>query len=225
MFEIYTKMFQALLPGKVEEFAKKEKGTVKDAIMVLVFAWVVTFFLDLIGVGLAMGRGAEQLAPLTNLFGGTVIGGLTIVTVVVNSIIGLIWAIILNYLVQWLGSFVAKSAFKGTGNFPQQFYVAMLFTGAIAIIGSVLNILFGLLPMLGILNVVIGTLLLLWSIYLLFVTVKAVQKLEVLGAAVTTLAMVIGAFVLTLVVIAIVSVVLVALGVGAAGAIAGVSNP
>lgn len=221
MFEIYTKMFQALLPGKVEEFAKKEKGTVKDALMVIVFAWIVSFFLDLIGAGLAIGRGAEALAPLMNLFGGTVIGGLMIVAVAVGSILGLIWALLSNYIIQWFGSFVAKAGFKGTGNFPQMFYVAMLFTGAITIINSVLNMVFGLLPMLGIINGIVGILLFLWSLYLLFVTVKSVQKVEMLGGVVTVVAMFVAAVIITMVLAIILGILMVALGLGAAGAVAG----
>jgi hypothetical protein len=221
MFEIYTKMFQALLPGKVEEFAKKEKGTVKDAIMVIVFAWIVSFFLDLIGAGLAIGKGAEALAPLMNLFGGTVIGGLMIVAVAVGSILGLIWALFFNYIMQWVGSFVAKAGFKGTGNFPQQFYVAMLFTGAITIINSVLNMVFGLLPMLGILNGIIGLVLGIYALYLMYLTIKAVQKVEMLGAIVSVIAMfVVGVVIATIIVFA-VAIILVSLGVGAAGAVAG----
>lgn len=221
MIEIYTKMFQALLPGKVEEFAKKEKGTVKGAIMVIVLAWIVSFLLDLIGAGLAIGKGAAAIAPLMNLFGGSVIGGLMIVAVAVGSIFGLIWALILNYVIQWFGSFVAKAGFKGTGNFEQQFYVAMLFTGAITIINAVLNMVFGLLPMIGILSGIISILLFLWSLYLLFIVVKTVQKVETLGGAVTVLAMFVAEVIITMVVAIIIGIILISLGVGAAGAIAG----
>lgn len=221
MFEIYTKMFQALLPGKVEEFAKKEKGTVKDAIMVILFAWIVSFFLDLIGAGLAIGRGAEALAPLMNLFGGTVVGGLMIVAVAVGSILALIWALFFNYIMQWVGSFVAKAGFKGTGNFPQQFYVAMLFTGAITIINSVLNMVFGLLPFLGIVNGIVGLVLGLYALYLMYLTVKSVQKVEMLGAIISVVAMFVVGMVLALILGMLMVLILVALGVGTAGAIAG----
>ncbi len=221
MFEIYAKMFQALLPGKVEEFAKKEKGTVKDAIMVILFAWVVSFLLALIGAGLAIGTSAAALAPLMKLFGGNIIGGLMIVAVVVGSILTLIWALISNYVIQWVGSFVAKAGFKGTGNFPQQFYVVMLFTGAITIITAVLNLVFGLLPFLGMLNGIIAILLFLWSLYLMYVAVRAVQKVEMLGGIVTVVVMFVTAIVITMILAIIAGIILIALGVGAAGAIAG----
>ena len=218
MFEIYTKMFQALLPGKVEEFAKKEKGTVKDAIMVILFAWIVSFFLALISAGLTLGTNTSALAPLISVFGGTAIGGIMIVLVAVLSIVGLIWALPYNYIVQWVGSFVAKAGFKGTGNFPQQFYVAMLFTGAITIIGAVLNLIFGLLPIPGIVLTVITTLLFLWSIYLLFLVVKTVQKVEMLGAIVSVLVMLVTGFVIMLLVGFLVLLVLGGAAVAGAGA-------
>ncbi len=191
--------------------------------MVILFAWIVSFLLDLIGAGLAIGRGAEALAPLMNLFGGTVIGGLMIVAVAVGSILGLIWALFFNYLMQWVGSFVAKAGFKGTGNFPQQFYVAMLFTGAITIINAVLSMFFGLVPMLGILNGMIGLVLGVYALYLMYLTVKTVQKVEMLGAIVSVLAMLVVGIALAMIVGMLMMLVLVALGVGTAGAIAGAS--
>lgn len=191
MMELYAKMFQAVMPGNIEEMAKTEKGTLKQGIMAIFLAWIIGLIFAVVGVFLTLGAVGAQVDTETALYGGPVVGGLMIFALVAAELIGLMLSIVMGYVMHYAGSFAAKKFFKGTGNFTQQFYIAMLFGGAITILNSLVNFTLQLIPFLGTLGGLIGMLFGLYSLYLLYLTVKNVQKVEMLGAVATIIIMVV----------------------------------
>jgi hypothetical protein len=149
--------------------------------------------------------------------------GLMIFALVAAELIGLAVSIVMGYIMHFAGSAVAKKFFKGTGNFEQQFYIAMLFGGAITILSALVNFMLQLIPFLGTLAGLTGMLFGLYSLYLLYLTVKSVQKIEMLGAVATIIVMVVAVVAIAIVVAVIGAILAVALGLTAAeGAVAGI---
>jgi|GEM_PF-2034422 len=216
--DTYTKMFKALHPKNITEFAKKGDGTVKDGIKVYVLAWFVTLILGIIGFFLAVGTAGADMQALSSMIGIELVGFLGVVVLILTSIIALIWGIVISYITQYAGAFSAINFFKGTGKFGQQFYIAMLFTGAIMIIGSVFGIVDALVPAFGVVSGVIMLVLGLWTIYLLYHTIKEVHKIELVGALVSTIIVFIVSFAVAFIILFVLALVgLTALGAGALG--------
>ncbi len=212
--DTYTKMFKALSPKNITEYAKAGEGTVKDGIKIYVLAWFVTLILGIIGFFLAVGTAGAEMQALSGMIGLDLVGFLGVVVLIFASILGLIWGVVINYITQYAGAFTATSVFKGKGKFEQQFYIAMLFTGAIMIIGSVLGIISAIIPAFGIISGAIMLILGLWTIYLLYHTIKEVHKIELVGALVSMIVV----FIVGLAFVVIVGLVLAMLGIAALGA-------
>ncbi len=222
MMELYAKMFQAVMPGNIEEMAKKEKGTVKKGITAIFLSWIVGLILAIIGIFLAVGNAGTEVQPAAAIFGGTVVGGIMILALLITQVLGLVISIVTGYIIHFAGSWVAKSFFKGTGNFPQQFYIAMLFGGAITIITSLLVFALGLVPFLGTIGGIVSMLFFLYSLYLTYITIKAVQKVETAGAVITMVAMLLLALAVAMAAVVIGGILAGALGItGAESAVAG----
>jgi len=207
-------MFKALSPKNITEFAKAGKGTVKDGIKVYVLAWFVTLILGIIGFFLAVGTAGADMQALSGMIGLEIVGFLGVVVLILASIIGLIWGIVMNYITQYAGAFTATSVFKGKGKFEQQFYLAMLFTGAIMIIGSVFGIVDALVPAVGIVSGFIMLALGIWTIYLLYHTIREVHNIELVGALISTIVV----FVVGIAFLVVLGIVLAMLGIAALGA-------
>jgi hypothetical protein len=223
MMELYAKMFQAVMPGNIEEMAKSEKGTLMGGIKAIFLAWVIGLIFAVLGVFLTVGTVGTQLDTETALYGGSVVGGLMIFAAVAAELIGLVLAIVMGYVMHFVGSFAAKKFFKGTGNFPQQFYIAMLFGGAITIMSALLNFMLQLIPFLGTLAGIIQMLFGLYSLYLLYLTVKSVQKVETLGAAATIIVMIVAMVAIVIVAAVVGAILAVSLGLtGAESAVTGI---
>jgi hypothetical protein len=222
--DTYMKMFQALLPKNIEEFAKKEKGTIGAGIKVYVLAWIVGLIIGVLGLLLAITTAGPDMQALSQMIGLDVVGVLGVVILIITSIIGLVWGVFSQYITLYVGGWCASSFFGGKGKFEQLFYVVMLFSGAVMIITAVFGILDVLVPAIAVVTGIISLLLGLWTLYLLYVTIKAVYKVELGGGVVSTLAVLVAGIILAI----IVGVILVAiLGVGmlggaaAAGALGG----
>jgi hypothetical protein len=223
MMELYAKMFQAVMPGNLEEMAKNEKGSLMGGIKAIFLAWIIGLILAVLGIFLTVGAVGTQVDPETALYGGSVVGGLMIFAVVAAEIIGLVVSIVMGYLMHFAGSGFAKKFFKGTGNFEQQFYIAMLFGGAITILSALVNFTLKLIPFLGTLAGLTGMLFGLYSLYLLYLTVKSVQKMEMVGAVATVIVMIVAVVAIAIVAAFIGAILAVSLGLTAAdAAVAGI---
>jgi len=212
--DTYMKMFQALLPKNIEEFAKKEKGTVKAGITVYVLAWLVGLVIGILGLLLAITTAGPDMQALSQMIGMDVVGILGVVILIITSVIGLVWGVASQYITLSVGGWCASSFFGGKGKFEQLFYIVMLFSGAVMIISAVFGILDVLLPPIAVVTGIISLLLGLWTLYLLYLTIKTVYKVELGGGVVSTLAVLVAGIVLAI----IVGIVLVmVLGVGLLG--------
>lgn len=189
MFELYSKMFQALTPGNIEEMAKTEKGSLMEGIKAIFLAWIVGVLIAGISIFLRVGAVGAQVDTETAIYGGSVVWGLMIFALIGAEIIGLALSIVMSYVMHYIGSAVAKRFFNGTGNFGQQFYIAMLFGGAITILSDALGFLLSLFPIIATISGLVGMLFGLYSLYLLYLTIKSVQKLEMAGTVVTIILM------------------------------------
>lgn len=214
----YMKMFKALLPANLEEMAKKEKGTVKGGVIVYALAWLVSLILGAATLLFAVGVATPEMQTLSQVVGLDVLGFMGLVVLLITSIIGLVWGVASQYVSLYAGSWAATSMFKGKGKFEQLFYIAMLFTGALMIISAFMSILNVMLPMIVAVTGIISLLLMVWTLYLLYFSIKKIFGLELVGALVSTLVVLIASFVLMMIVAVIVGIVLVTvLGVGAIG--------
>lgn len=212
--DTYAKMFAALMPKNIEEFAKKEKGTIQGGIKVYFLAWLVGLILGAAGLLFAITTAGPDMQALSQMIGMDTVGILGVGLLVVTSIIALVWGVASQYITLYVGGWCATSFFGGKGKFEQLFYVVMLFTGAVMIITAVFGILDVLLPPIAVVTGIISLLLGLWTLYLLYLTIKSVYKVELGGGVVSTLAVLVMGIVLAL----IVGMVLVmALGVGILG--------
>ena len=191
----YTKMFQALSPKNITDFAKKGEGTVKDGIQVYVLAWFVTLVLGIIGFFVAVGT-TPEVEQLAQMFGMSTVGILGVVLLVVTSVIGLIVGLVVQYITQYAGAFSAKSLFKGKGKFEKQFYLVMLFTGALMIIASVLGLIEVIVPSIVMIVGIIELLLALWSLYLLYHTLRVVHDISLAGGIVCVIIILLVTFVI-----------------------------
>ena len=190
IYDTYIKMFKALVPKNITEFAKKGKGTVKDGIVVYALAWFITLILGIIGFFLTLGTNMADAKTLGALLGVDLAGVFGIVLLVVVSIFGLFWGIALNYISQFAGAFSATRFFKGKGKFENQFYLVMLFSGAILIIGSVFGLIEAVVPALGIITGAIMLVISIWSLYLLYYTLREIHKIDLVGALISTIVVV-----------------------------------
>lgn len=222
--DTYMKMFQALLPKNIEEFAKKEKGTINAGIKVYVLAWVIGLILGAISLFLALSSAGPELQALAQMIGLDTVGILGVVLLIVTSIVGLVWGVVAQYITLYVGGWCATSFFSGKGKFEQLFYIVMLFTGAMMIITSIFSVLDVLVPQIAIVTGIISLLLGLWTLYLLYLTIKSVYKVELGGSVVSTLAVLVAGMVLVLIVgAALVAILGVGIlgGAAAAGALGG----
>ncbi len=219
--DTYTKMFQALLPKNIKDFAKKGGGTVQDGIKVFVLAWIITLVLGIIGFFVAVGTAGAEMQALSSMIGLELVGFLGVVVLIIGSVIALIWGVVGQYIMQYVGAWCAISFFNGKGKFAHQFYVVMLFTGAIMIISSVFGLLDAIVPAIVIVTSIISLVLWLWSLYLLYLTIKNVHGLELGGSVISTFVVLIVGVVLTLIVgIALAAVLVGVVGAGALGGVA-----
>ena len=215
--DTYTKMFKALHPKNITEYAKAGEGTVADGIKVYVLAWFITLILGIIGF-FVVGGTVAGAAELTSLTGIALVGALGVVAVVLVSIVTLIVGIVMNYITQYAGALCATSVFKGKGKFEHQFYVAMLFTGAIIIIGSVIGLVDAFIPGFMMIGGIIMLLFGIWSIYLLYHTLREVHKIDLVGGIISMLVIFIVSFAITFVIVLILGMIgLAALSAGALG--------
>ena len=215
--DTYMKMFQALLPANLEEMAKKEKGTVKGGVIVYALAWLVSLVLGAATLLFAVTVATPEMHTLGQLIGLEIVGFMGLVVLLITSVIGMVWGLASQYVSLYAGSWAASSLFKGKGKFEQLFYIVMLFTGAIMIISAFMSILNVMLPMIMAITGIISLLLGLWALFLLYLAIRKVFGLELAGAVVSTLVVLIVGIVFMLAVAAVVALVLVTLGLGAIG--------
>ncbi|MCP4648295.1 MAG: hypothetical protein GY852_11300 [bacterium] len=212
--DTYMKMFQALLPKNIEEFAKKDKGTINEGIKVYVLAWIVGLIIGVLGLLLAITTAGPDMQALSQMIGMDVVGVLGVVVLIVTSIIWLVWGVASQYITLYVGGWCASSFFGGKGKFEQLFYVVMLFSGAVMIITALFGILDVLVPAVAVVTGIISPLLGLWTLYLLYLTIKTVYKVELGGGVVSTLAVLVAGIILAVIVGVIL---LTILGVGVLG--------
>ena len=216
--DTYTKMFKALHPKNITEYAKASEGTVQDGIKVYVLAWFITLILGIIGF-FVVGDEIAGATEISNLTGMAFVGALGVVTVILVSVVTLIIGIIMNYVTQYAGALCATSVFKGTGKFEKQFYIAMLFTGAIIIISSVIGFVDAFIPGFMLVGGIIMLLIGIWSIYLLYLTIREVHKIDLVGGLISMLVVFIVSFAIAFVIMLILG--LIGIGALAAGALGG----
>ncbi|MBD3390106.1 hypothetical protein GF415_04125 [Candidatus Micrarchaeota archaeon] len=212
----YKKMFEALMPSNLEKFAKKDKGTVGEGIKVYFLAWIVSLILGIAGILLAVSAAGPEMNTLAQMIGWNTVGVLGIGLVVILSVIGLVGALAMQYVSQYVGNWCALSVFKGKGSFAQQFYTVMLFTAGLLIITEALSFLGLVLPMIAFVTSIISMLFGLYGLYLLYVAIKSVHSLDVGGGIASMIVTLLAGFVFAIIVGVIIGFVLVSVfGMGA----------
>ncbi|MFP3950445.1 MAG: hypothetical protein ACLFUZ_05160 [Candidatus Micrarchaeia archaeon] len=213
----YKKMFEALVPSNLETFAKKDKGTIGEGIKVYFLAWIVSLVLGVAGIMLAVSTAGPEMNTLAQMIGWNTVGILGVGLVVIGSVLGLVGALVMQYVSQYVGNWCALSIFKGKGSFAQQFYTVMLFAASLLIITEALSFLGLVLPMIAFLTGIISMLLGLYGIYLLYLAIKSVHSLDVGGGIVSMLVTLIAGGVFVIIVGVIIGFVLISVfGMGAA---------
>jgi hypothetical protein len=179
------KMFLSLIPKNLKAFAKK-KASPKEAIQVYLLAWSVTFVFSLIV--LAFNSLREGLsAAVSGQLGFLLEGPLALAAFLALSVFGLAWGIAAVYLSQHAGCYVARSFFGGKGELGGQFYLNMLFSGAIMAINSIISLFSAIVPVAGPVFGLLSLLLGIYGLYLLYLAMKSVHKLGASGAIVSAL--------------------------------------
>jgi hypothetical protein len=212
--DTYAKMFAALMPKNIEVFSKKEKGTIQKGVKVYFLAWLVGLIIGGASLLFAITTAGPDMQALSQMIGMDTVGILGVGLLVVTSLIALVWGVASQYITLYVGGWCATSFFGGKGKFEQLFYIVMLFTGAVMIITAVFGIMDVLLPPLTIVTGIISLLLGLWTLYLLYIAIRNVYKVELGGGVVSTLAVLIMGIVLMLIVG---TVLIMTLGVGMLG--------
>ncbi|MBN2122547.1 hypothetical protein JW721_05860 [Candidatus Micrarchaeota archaeon] len=184
--ETCRKMFLSLLPENIDKFSKEKKSSPKDGLKVYALAWAATFTLSLIVLAIGIFRDGMDTA-VSNYLGFAVSGAFSFAAFLLISIFGLIWGIAATYAAQYAGNWVAKNAFNGKADFPSQFWLIMLFSGALMVADSILGLLSYLAPILEIPIGLFSLLLGIYGVYLMYYGMKSIHKLEASGAIVSVL--------------------------------------
>lgn len=213
----YKKMFEALVPSNLEKFAKKDKGTVGEGAKVYFLAWIVSLVLGVAGILLAVSTAGPDMNTLAQMVGWNTVGILGVGLVIIGSIIGLVGALAMQYVSQYVGNWCALSIFKGKGSFAQQFYTVMLFTAGLLIITELLSFLGLVVPMIAFVTSIISMLFGLYGLYLLYLAIKSVHGLDVGGGIVSMIVTLLAGVAFAIIVGVIIGFVLVTVfGMGAA---------
>lgn len=208
--EIYAKMFEALLPKKISEFAKKKEGTLQEGISVYVLAWTASVALSALGLLLSITGANSGMEELGGISGLPSSGPAGIPLLIIVSAVGLIVGILVQYVTQYCGNFAAVRFFSGKGRFEKQFYISMLFTGAVMIIGTLLELISAFIPVQAV--GAASFLLTVYSFYLVYFTIREVHGIGFAGGIACTVLVLFSGIVFLL---------LIALVAGAAAALLG----
>jgi hypothetical protein len=184
--ETFRKMFLSLIPDNIDKFSKEKRDSPMDGVKVYALAWATTFVLSLIVLSIRIFTEGMD-AAVSAYLGFAVSGAVAFAAFLAISVFGLAWGVAATYVAQYAGSWVAKNAFSGKGNFPGQFWLLMLFGGALMIADSILGAISYLAPILEIPIGLFSLLLGLYGIYLMYYGMKAAHKLETSGAIVSVL--------------------------------------
>ena len=173
--DVFSKMFQSLVPSRLREFSKKKEGTLGRGIVAYALASIVGFILIAIGFYLGSSMVAEQIQVLLGTFGMEDFG---VMGLFIYSVYGLVSGIGAALLYSYIGGWCAVRFFGGKGDWRQLFYVLMLVFGAIVI----LNGAFQLLGILGAwITMALAIIVSIYSFYLLYVATRAVYGISLPG--------------------------------------------
>lgn len=211
--ETYKKMFLALAPANLKKFSKEKKDSASDGAKVYALAWAAAFAISLLILAYnVVGTGMD--AALSAQLGFEVGGSAALAAFLIISLTGLAWGIASVFVSQHAGKYVAASFFGGKGTFESQFYLNMLFSGAVMVCTSALTLVAVLLPPLDLLAGLASVLLVLYWLYLLYSAMGSVHKIGAPGAVVSAMAILLVQVVSFFVISVIIASVMLALGLG-----------
>lgn len=213
--ETIRKMPLSLLPENINKFSKEKKDSPMDGLKVYALAWAITFVLSLMVLALKIfGEGMDK--AISGYLGFGVSGSFAFVAFLVVSLFGLAWGIAATYASQYAGNYVARNLFNGKADFPSQFWLLMLFAGALMVADAILGLLSYLAPILEIPIGFFSLLLGVYGIYLLYYGMKSAHKMETAGAIVSTLSILLVQALVFMAVAFFAGMLLIILGVGTA---------
>ncbi len=191
----------AIIPNKLVEICKKEKGSVGEGFKYLVLAGVISILCTMISLTLSGTPGVFEVGYL--LF----------------AIVSLLFTLVLAYVTVWLAAWIIGALLKGKADFGQIFFTLALPSSSVKIISALVALVLGIIPVLGpMVAGIIALLLGLYALYLAYLVFKTVYGFEMVNAIISLVIYIVVEIVITMIVMGIVlALVLGLLGLGALG--------